>query len=166
MPPGMIPIARSHHERVKFPRLVTATSMHMSSGKRPEDFTKAVHLTSLFGQDRIPVDARRLGANGQTAAEEFSVLPACEARSSSSESGLSASPRTASNHFLVGGRERPAAVSVSQDQLFWFTPLSSLRHRSPERTQYRRTDRKASGRRTAVLPHPVTGSRLDYPGTL
>ena len=48
--------------------------MHMSSGKRPEDFTKAVHLTSLFGQDRVPVDARRTGVNGQTAAEEFSYF--------------------------------------------------------------------------------------------
>jgi len=74
MPPGMIPIATSRHERVEFSRLVVATSMHMSSGKRPEDFTKAVHLTSLFGQDRIPVDARLPGVNGQTAAEEFSYF--------------------------------------------------------------------------------------------
>jgi hypothetical protein len=45
----------------------------MSSGKRPEsNFAKAVHLTSLIGQDRIPVDARRTGVNGQTVAEEFS----------------------------------------------------------------------------------------------
>jgi len=45
----------------------------MSTGKRPQDFTKAAHLTSLFGQDRIPV-ARRTGANGQTVAEEFSYF--------------------------------------------------------------------------------------------
>ena len=139
--------------------------MNMSSGKRPQDFTKAVHLTSLFGQDRIPVDARRTGANGQTVAEEFCVLPAREARPSSSESGVPASPRTASNHFLVGRSRGTAAVSVSQVQLFWFTPLSSLRHRSPERTQYRRTDR---GHRNGAprCPTPVTGSRLDFPGTL
>jgi hypothetical protein len=48
--------------------------MHMSSAKRPEDFTKAVHLTSSIGQDRVPVDARRGSANGQTAAEEFSYF--------------------------------------------------------------------------------------------
>jgi hypothetical protein len=46
--------------------------MNMSSGKGSQDYTKAVHLTSLIGQDRIPVDARRTGANGQTVAEEFS----------------------------------------------------------------------------------------------
>jgi hypothetical protein len=47
----------------------------MSSGKRPEsNFAKAVHLTSLIGQDRIPVDARLSSANGQTAAEEFSYF--------------------------------------------------------------------------------------------
>jgi hypothetical protein len=45
--------------------------MNMSTGKRPPDFTKAVQLTSLFGQDRIPVDARRTGANGQTVADDF-----------------------------------------------------------------------------------------------
>jgi hypothetical protein len=45
----------------------------MSSGKRPEStLTKAVHLTSLIGQDRIPVDARRVNGNGQMAAEVFS----------------------------------------------------------------------------------------------
>jgi len=49
--------------------------MHMSSGKRPEsNFTKAVHLTSSIGQDRVPVDARRGSANGQTAAEEYSYF--------------------------------------------------------------------------------------------
>ena len=46
----------------------------MNMGKRPQGLTQAVHLTSLFGQDRIPVDARRTGANGQTAAEEFSYF--------------------------------------------------------------------------------------------
>jgi hypothetical protein len=44
----------------------------MSSGKGPENFAKAVHLTSLIGQDRVTVDARLSSANGQTAAEEFS----------------------------------------------------------------------------------------------
>jgi hypothetical protein len=48
--------------------------MHLSSGKRPEDFTKAVHLTSLIGQDRVPVDARRAGVDDQTAAKEFSYF--------------------------------------------------------------------------------------------
>jgi hypothetical protein len=47
----------------------------MSSGKGPEsNFTKTVHLTSSIGQDRVPVDARRGSANGQTAAEEFSYF--------------------------------------------------------------------------------------------
>jgi len=45
--------------------------MLMSSGKRPEsNLTKAVHLTSLIGQDRV--DAPRVNGNGQTAAEELS----------------------------------------------------------------------------------------------
>jgi hypothetical protein len=48
--------------------------MNMPSGKRPQDFTKAVHLTSLFGQDRLSVDARRTGANGQTVGEDFSYF--------------------------------------------------------------------------------------------
>jgi hypothetical protein len=47
----------------------------MSSGKGPEsNFKKTVHLTSSIGQDRVPVDARRGSANGQTAAEEFSYF--------------------------------------------------------------------------------------------
>jgi hypothetical protein len=47
--------------------------MIMSSGKGPEsNFAKAVHLTSLIGQDRVLVDARRVGSNGQTAVEESS----------------------------------------------------------------------------------------------
>jgi len=71
----MIPIATLHTNALESSLLVTETSMNMSSGKRPEsNFAKAVHLTSLIGQDRVPVDARRASANGQTAAEEFSYF--------------------------------------------------------------------------------------------
>jgi hypothetical protein len=44
----------------------------MSSGKGPESkVTKAVHLTSLIGQDRVPVGTRRASANDQTGAEDY-----------------------------------------------------------------------------------------------
>jgi hypothetical protein len=47
----------------------------MSSGKRPESsFTKAVHLTSSIGQDRVPADAGRGGVNDQTASQELAYF--------------------------------------------------------------------------------------------
>ena len=56
---------------VAFPKVTT--SMLMSTGKGPEsNLTKAVHLTSLIGQEQILVDARRVSANGQTAGGESS----------------------------------------------------------------------------------------------
>jgi hypothetical protein len=45
----------------------------MSSGNGPEsNFTKAVHLTSLIGQDRVPVDVS--GVDNQTPAEETTYI--------------------------------------------------------------------------------------------
>jgi len=46
----------------------------MTSGNRPESFNKAVHLTSVIGQDRVPVDARRAAVNDQTGAVELTYL--------------------------------------------------------------------------------------------
>jgi hypothetical protein len=46
------------------------SGMNMSSGNLTEsNFAKAVHLTSLIGQDRVPVDSR-CGVDNQNAAEE------------------------------------------------------------------------------------------------
>ena len=48
--------------------------MNMATGNRPESLKKAVHLTGLIGQDRVPVDARRAGANDRTDAEELAYF--------------------------------------------------------------------------------------------
>jgi hypothetical protein len=50
------------------------SGVNMSSGNLPEsNFAKAVHLTRVIGQDRVPVDALR-GVDNQTPAEETTYI--------------------------------------------------------------------------------------------